>query len=112
MNAELILKNIDTIQRALDAIRQEFDEEQIDPYERRAKVLKRIYVRKWVNKDTLVKLVQAGGARPQWVGMQVKAGYLVKMATPDGPMYSVTEKAVREYQLDKPSIEEGDSENK
>jgi hypothetical protein len=52
------------------------------------------------------------GAQPQWVGMQVKAGYLVRTATPDGVQYSVTEKAVREYKLDETPVTENQSEEK
>jgi hypothetical protein len=37
--------------------------------------------------------------------MQIKAGYLVKTATPNGIRYSVTEKALSEYQWDKSPTE-------
>ena len=49
--------------------------------------------------------MKAEGTQPQWIGMQIKAGYLVKTATPNGIRYSVTEKALSEYQWDKSPTE-------
>ena len=67
---------------------------------RRETILRRIYSRGEVTKDMLIKIAATHGTRPQWVGMQIKARYLVKTAKPEGIRYSLTEKAVSEYQLD------------
>lgn len=99
---DLVLKNIEIIQRALDEIKEEFSENQVDPYERRGRILKQIFAKGLVDKDELYNILKSDNNTPyQWIGMQAKAGYLVKTATPDGAKYLVTDKAVREFGLDK-----------
>lgn len=105
IDVEVILRNIENIKRSVEFIEQQIDGKRIDPYKRREAILRQIYIRKAVTKDALKKLVKAGGTQPQWIGMQIKAGYLVKTATPDGIRYSVTEKALSEYQWDKSPTE-------
>ncbi len=68
-----------------------------------------IFLFKTILDNNLVKIAATHGARPQWVGMQIKAGYLVKLAKPQGIRYSVTEKAVSEYQLDQSKEEIADN---
>ena len=101
IDVEIIWKNIETIKKSVESIEQQINGERIDPYKRRETILRCIYSRGEVTKDVLVKIAATHGARPQWVGMQIKAGYLVKVAKPEGVRYSVTEKAVSAYQLDK-----------
>ena len=106
MNVDLIQKNIKIIQRALDEIKEEFSENQVDPYERRGRILKQIFAKGSLNKDELFDILKSDNIPYQWIAMQAKAGYLVKTATPDGAKYLVTDKAVREYGLDKSLTEE------
>lgn len=100
MDKNFVMRNIEIIQKALDDIKKEFADDQVDPYKRRERVLKKIFDNGSVDKDKLYEILESEDANPQWVGMQVKAGYLLKAATPDGARYSVTEKAVKEYKLD------------
>jgi hypothetical protein len=105
IDVEVILRNIENIKRSVEFIEQQIDGKRIDPYKRREAILRQIYIRKAVTKNALLELMKAEGTQPQWIGMQIKAGYLVKTATPNGIRYSVTEKALSEYQWDKSPTE-------
>jgi hypothetical protein len=76
-------------------------EERPDPYERRKAVLEQIY---WAGnsmpRDQLFRTLREAGAQYQWVGQQVKKGYLSVLPLPGGSVrYSVTPRAVRELGL-------------
>ena len=75
--------------------------EQPDPYERRKAVLEQIY---WagnsIPRDQLFRSLRERGTQYQWVGQQVKKGYLSVLPLPGGSVrYSVTPRAVRELGL-------------
>ena len=75
--------------------------EQPDPYQRRKALLERIY---WagnsVPRGELFKALREHGTQYQWVGQQVKKGYLSVLPLPGGSVrYSVTPRAVRELGL-------------
>jgi hypothetical protein len=75
--------------------------EQVDPYERRKAVLEEIY---WdgnsMPRDQLFTTLRERGTQYQWVGQQVKKGYLSVLPLPGGSVrYSVTPRAVRELGL-------------
>jgi len=75
--------------------------ERPDPYERRKAVLEQIY---WagnsVPRDQLFSTLRERGTQYQWVGQQVKKGYLSVLPLPGGSVrYSVTPRAVRELGL-------------
>ena len=75
--------------------------EEPDPYERRREVLEGIY---WagnsVPREQLFRTLRERGTQYQWVGQQVKKGYLSVLPLPGGTVrYSVTPRAVRELGL-------------
>ena len=75
--------------------------ERSDPYERRKAVLEQIY---WAGnsmpRDQLFSTLRERGTQYQWVGQQVKKGYLSVLPLPGGSVrYSVTPRAVRELGL-------------
>ena len=72
-----------------------------DPYERRKAVLEEIY---WAGnimpREQLFSTLRERGTQYQWVGQQVKKGYLSVLPLPGGSVrYSVTPRAVRELGL-------------
>ena len=76
-------------------------DEQPDPYERRKAVLEQIY---WAGnsmpRGQLFSTLRERGTQYQWVGQQVKKGYLSVLPLPGGSVrYSVTPRAVRELGL-------------
>jgi len=102
--------NMRELRECLRAIRENLDrleallgspEEPPDPYERRKAVLEEIY---WagnsVPRDQLFRTLRERGTQYQWVGQQVKKGYLSVLPLPGGSVrYSVTPRAVRELSL-------------
>lgn len=75
--------------------------EEPDPYERRKELLEGIY---WagnaVPRERLYETLREAGTQYQWVGQQVKKGYLSVLPVPGGTVrYSVTPRAVRELGL-------------
>jgi len=75
--------------------------EEPDPYERRKELLEGIY---WagnaVPREKLYTQLREAGTQYQWVGQQVKKGYLSVLPLPGGTVrYSVTPRAVRELGL-------------
>ncbi|MGQ9573135.1 MAG: hypothetical protein ACUVV3_08125 [Dehalococcoidia bacterium] len=81
--------------------RLESSEETPDPYERRKAILNRIY---WatnnVAREELLGILREHGTQYQWIGQQVKKGYLSVLPLPGGGVrYSVTPRAVRELGL-------------
>jgi hypothetical protein len=102
--------NMRELRECLRAIRENLDrleallgspEEPADPYERRKAVLEEIY---WagnsVPREQLFRTLRERGTQYQWVGQQVKKGYLSVLPLPGGSVrYSVTPRAVRELSL-------------
>jgi hypothetical protein len=98
------------VRAGLSAIREILDRlegllgpatEEPDPYERRKELLEGIY---WagnsVPRERLFKTLREAGTQYQWVGQQVKKGYLSVLPLPGGSVrYSVTPRAVRELGL-------------
>ena len=75
--------------------------EEADPYERRKVILEGIY---WAGnsmpREQLFRALRERGTQYQWVGQQVKKGYLSVLPLPGGSVrYSVTPRAVRELGL-------------
>ena len=69
-----------------------------DPYERRRQLLEDIHSRGGIEKQELLTAVRDAGTAYQWIGQQVKIGYL--QVPPRGEtMYRVTRKAIRELEL-------------
>jgi hypothetical protein len=94
------LRAIRTILERLES-RLESSEEQPDPYERRKAILDRVY---WASnniaREELFGILREHGTQYQWVGQQVKKGYLSVLPVPGGGVrYSVTPRAVRELGL-------------
>ncbi len=69
-----------------------------DPIERRRQLLERIYVQGGVQKPELLTAVREVGTAYQWIGQQVKMGYL-EVPKRGETMYRVTHKAIRELEL-------------
>ncbi len=102
--------NLGELRDGLRAIREVLDRleallgssgEQPDPYERRKAVLEQIY---WAGnsmpRERLFLTLREAGTQYQWVGQQVKKGYLSVLPLPGGSVrYSVTPRAVRELGL-------------
>jgi hypothetical protein len=96
-------ENLRAIRTILDRLEARLgsSEEQPDPYERRKAVLDRIY---WagnnIPRDELFSMLREHGTQYQWIGQQVKKGYLSVLPVPGGSVrYSVTPRAVRELGL-------------
>lgn len=78
-----------------------------DPYARRQELLQRIYVREGMERGELMRALREAGTAYQWIGQQVKKGYLAVTPLPSGKVrYTVTPKAVRELELNKRAIAE------
>jgi hypothetical protein len=98
------------IREGLRAIREILDRlegllgpnaEEPNLYERRKELLENIY---WagnaVPRERLYQQLREAGTQYQWVGQQVKKGYLSVLPVPGGTVrYSVTPRAVRELGL-------------
>jgi hypothetical protein len=104
--------NLDRVQTCLQALRQNLDELEAilgeiekpkDPYARRRDLLEHIYVQRGIERPELMKAVREAGTAYQWIGQQVKKGYL-RVPGKEERKYTVTSKAVRELELS--SIEE------
>jgi len=94
------LRAIREILERLDALLEPAGEE-ADPYERRKVILEGIY---WAGnsmpREQLFRALRERGTQYQWVGQQVKKGYLSVLPLPGGSVrYSVTPRAVRELGL-------------
>jgi hypothetical protein len=92
----IIREVLDRLERLLEP-----GAEEPDPYERRKAVLEEIY---WagnsVPREQLYRTLREAGTQYQWVGQQVKKGYLSVLPLPGGNVrYSVTPRAVRELSL-------------
>lgn len=66
-----------------------------DPYERRRRLLGDIHAQGGMEKAELLTAVREAGAAYQWIGQQVKMGYL-QVPRVGETMYRVTRKAIRE----------------
>jgi len=102
--------DINELREGLRAMREILDrlegllgssEERADPYQRRKAVLEEIY---WdgnsMPRERLFTTLRERGTQYQWVGQQVKKGYLSVLPLPGGSVrYSVTPRAVRELGL-------------
>src|SRR4030067_3165621 len=94
------LRAVRDILARLEALREPSGE-QPDPYQRRKAILENIY---WagnsVPREELFRALRERGTQYQWVGQQVKKGYLSVLPLPGGSVrYSVTPRAVRELGL-------------
>jgi len=94
------LRAIREILERLEALLEPAGEE-ADPYERRKVILEGIY---WAGnsmpREQLFNTLRERGTQYQWVGQQVKKGYLSVLPLPGGSVrYSVTPRAVRELGL-------------
>ena len=94
------LRAIREILERLEALLEPAGEE-ADPYERRKMILEGIY---WAGnsmpREQLFRALRERGTQYQWVGQQVKKGYLSVLPLPGGSVrYSVTPRAVRELGL-------------
>ena len=78
-----------------------------DPYQRRYELLERVYEAEGVERPQLMEMLHEAGTAYQWIGQQVKKGYLAIASLPNGRMrYSVTPKAVRELELNRRKVAE------
>lgn len=69
-----------------------------DPYERRRRLLERIHAQGGLEKPDLLTAVREAGTAYQWIGQQVKVGYL-QVPKRGERMYRVTRRAIRELEL-------------
>lgn len=69
-----------------------------DPYERRRQLLERIHAEDGMEKRELLTAVRDAGTAYQWIGQQVKVGFL-QVPRQGETMYRVTRKAIRELEL-------------
>ncbi len=78
-----------------------------DPYARRERLLQQVYAQEGVEQPEMMRALREVGTTYQWIGQQVKKGYLAITPLPSGKVrYTVTPKAVRELELNKKSIAE------
>ncbi|MBI2887365.1 MAG: hypothetical protein HYY02_09170 [Chloroflexi bacterium] len=78
-----------------------------DPYARRQQLLEYVYAQEGVGRPELMRALREAGAAYQWIGQQVKKGYLAVVPLPSGKVrYAVTPKAVRELELNQRAIAE------
>ena len=78
-----------------------------DPYARRQRLLEYVYAEEGVGRPDLIRALREAGAAYQWIGQQVKIGYLAVVPLPSGKVrYTVTPKAVRELELNKHAVAE------
>lgn len=73
-----------------------------DPYKRRTDILRQIYLGgNKIGGEEIVALLEAAGTNSRWIGQQVKKGYLSVIPLPGNrKRYAVTQRAVRELDLD------------
>ncbi|MBI4232811.1 MAG: hypothetical protein HY686_00015 [Chloroflexi bacterium] len=70
-------------------------------YKRRKELLASIYLAGGMDKDRLFAFLDQHNTPHQWIGQQVKAGYLEKLPRPGGAdLYAVTHKAVGQLGLE------------
>ncbi len=99
-----VLDGLKAIRSVLDRLESRLkpaEAEIRDPYKRRREVLQKIF---WtgnsMGREDLLVLLQTSGTSYQWIGQQVKKGYLSVLPMPGGgTRYSVTPRAVRELGL-------------
>lgn len=78
-----------------------------DPYARRQQLLEYVYAQEGVERPELMRALREAGAAYQWIGQQVKKGYLAVVPLPSGKVrYAVTPRAVKELELNKRAIAE------
>ena len=83
----------------IESILQEVDEgKPAGPYERRKELLYRIHAEGGLEKEQLMHAVREAGTAYQWIGQQVKKGYL-EVPSKSQVKYQVTPRAVRELEL-------------
>ncbi|GEM_PF-1271351 len=102
---------IEQIRESLDALEAALDVEEpdaaTDPYARRQQLLQNIYVHEGLEKPALTRELRDAGTTYQWIGQQVKKGYLSVIPSPTGKVkYTVTPKAVRELELNRLAVAE------
>lgn len=78
-----------------------------DPYARRERLLQHVYAQEGVEQPEMMRVLREVGTTYQWIGQQVKKGYLAITPLPSGKVrYTVTPKAVKELELNKKGIAE------
>ena len=78
-----------------------------DPYARRRQLLEYVYTQEGVERGQMMHAIHEAGTTYQWIGQQVKKGYLAITPLPSGKVrYTVTPKAMRELELNKKGIAE------
>ena len=83
------------------------EEQQEDPYARRERLLLYVYAQEGVEQPEMMHALREAGTSYQWIGQQVKKGYLAITPLPSGKVrYTVTSKAVKELELNSKSIAE------
>lgn len=111
--SELELRDaLKSVRKILDDLEQRIEiaeSPEIDPYVRRRQILLRIY---WsennIRRDELMELLKDYGTNYAWIGQQVKKGYLTVIPARGGYRYSVTEKAIRDEDLDSKEDDEAE----
>lgn len=78
-----------------------------DPYQRRHRLLEQVYQQEGLERPELMRMLREAGTAYQWIGQQVKKGYLTIASLPSGKVrYNVTPRAVRELELNKRKVAE------
>ncbi len=94
---EMIREGLQGLERLLG---QSASPSQNDVYERRERLLRRLYLQSGMERQQLMQALREEGAAYQWIGQQVKKGYLAMVPLPNGrTRYTVTPQAVRELDL-------------
>ena len=106
-----VLSTIRAVKALLSKLEERLDAEgktPTDPYRRRADLLRQIYLGgNKIGREELFALLEAAGTNSRWIGQQVKRGFLSVIPLPGSRrQYAVTQRAVRELDLDGDDEEE------
>jgi len=101
---EQIISCLRTLQESIDRLRDLLgtptNEIAEKFYRRRRDLLTRIFASEGLNQSTLFRLLDEHKTPHQWIGQQVKSGFLEKLPRPNGQeLYVATNKAVIELEL-------------
>lgn len=84
--------------QGIEAVLGHANQGKAEPYPRRRQLLQRIYEQQGLEKGPLIQAIREAGTTYQWIGQQVKKGYL-EMPRPGEVKYRVTPRAVKEQKL-------------
>ena len=108
-DVERLASYVEAIKRAVEGIEalvsRAAEGRTVDPYTRRKELLDHIYVQGGLEKPELMQAVRDVGTAYQWIGQQVKMGYL-EVPSRGEVKYKVTRKAVNELALNRDDREE------